>query len=118
VAINYGAGEKPIIGLNRTILYDRNISDVVLSFRPELLDAGNKLHGKQYLEVEIRVTGPKNELIEMKTIDDILICPADNSPRYAYYSDKRCNLSDINLNNYLSRKTYNLDDWSRIQAYN
>ncbi|CAN5283863.1 hypothetical protein BH23BAC1_BH23BAC1_10040 [soil metagenome] len=115
VAINYGAGDKPIIGLNRTILYDRSISDVVLSFRPELLDAGNRLHGKQYLEVEIRLSGPRNELIEMKMIEDIVVCPADNSPRFAYYADKQCNQGDTNLNNFLSRKTYNLDDWSRIQ---
>ncbi|MDQ3395712.1 MAG: hypothetical protein M3512_16620, partial [Bacteroidota bacterium] len=115
VTINYGEGNKVISGISKSILFDRPIGDIAIGFRPELLDSKNQLHGKQYLEIEIRINGPKNELIEMKVIDDIVVCPGDNSPRYAFNNDSKCTLTQINLNNYIGRKTYNLDDWSRIQ---
>lgn len=115
VTIDYGAGDKVVTGISKSILYDKNISEITIAFKPELLDNQNKLHGKQYLEVEIRVTGPRNELIEMKVIDDIVVCPSENSPRHSFYSDAQCVQTSINLNNYIGRKTYNLDDWSRIQ---
>ncbi len=114
VNVNYGVGNMPLGGLNKTILYDKTIRDVIISFQPELLDANNKLHGKQYLEMEVRLSGAKNELLEIKTIEDIVICPGDNSPRFAYYNDKQCNKAEISLNSILGKKTYNLEDWSRI----
>lgn len=115
ITLNYGAGDRVVTGINKTILYDKTISDIAVNFRSDLLDGSNNLHGKQYLDMEIRITGPKNELIEMKVIEDIVVCPANNSPRYAFYHDPQCTHTSINLNNYIGRKTYNLDDWSRIQ---
>jgi hypothetical protein len=85
-----------------------------------MIDADEKLYGKQYLTIEITVTGGKDELIEMKTIDNIVICPDINSPRYAHYDDRDCGPDYFNLNRYLRKKTHTLDIWSRIsiKVYN
>ncbi|MFK7935928.1 MAG: hypothetical protein AB8G22_20615, partial [Saprospiraceae bacterium] len=73
------------------------------------------LHGKQYLQIELRVNGPKNELIDTRTINNIVICPAANSPRHSYYRSKDCVEEDLNMNRYLRRKTSDLETWSSIE---
>ncbi len=115
VRINYGDGPKVVNTLNQAILHDHTIGDIVLSFDYGKIDRGDLLYGKQQLEVEIRITGPNNELVEMQKIDFLEVCPDETSPRHAFYRGSTCTLQDIRLNNFLSRKTHSLDDWSRIE---
>ncbi|MCB2408682.1 hypothetical protein [Hymenobacter lucidus] len=115
VAVNFGEAPRVINRLNGPVLYDRTISDVVFSFNPNGIDTESQLYGKQYLTFDIRTQNAKGELIEMRTIENVVVCPGDNSVRAAFYQDKQCQVGNISLNNILSsRKTYDLDDWSTI----
>ncbi|SMB98619.1 hypothetical protein SAMN00120144_3829 [Hymenobacter roseosalivarius DSM 11622] len=116
VSVTFGEAPRPITRLNGPVLYDKAIRDVVFSFNPDAIDTDAQLYGKQYLTFEIRTLNSKGELIEMRTLDNILICPGESSIRGAFYQDKQCQVGNLSLNSYLStRKTYDLDDWARIQ---
>ena len=71
-------------------LYDKTIKDVVVSFQTNKLDSINKLYGKQYLTLEIKVLGKKDEIIDDETIDDIAVGPDEKSPRYQFYDKTDC----------------------------
>jgi hypothetical protein len=115
VLVNWGEGNVPVTDINGPVLFARTIRDVSFAFNRSLIDSDGKIYGKQYLDLEIKVTNARNELVDLRTIDNIVICPNDNSPRYAFYTDKQCLPGELNLNNYINRKTYDLDDWSKIQ---
>ncbi|WP_400190292.1 hypothetical protein [Hymenobacter sp. B81] len=114
VSVAYGETARPITRLNGPVLYPRTIRDVVFSFNANALDSDKALYGKQYLSFEIRTLNSKGELVEIRTVDNVLVCPGDNSPRAAFYQDKACRADPLSLNSVLGRKTYDLDDWSRI----
>ncbi len=115
VFVDYGEGPKPANAMNQLILYPHAIRDVVLSFDPFRIDSPERLYGRQILEIEVRISGARNELVEMLSIPHLEICPEQNSPRAAFYQSPNCNRQDIPLNSRLSRKTHSLDDWSRIE---
>ncbi len=115
VLVNYGDGPKRANSLTQPVLYGNTIKDIVFSFDPTAIDDATHLNGKQFLEVDIRITGPKGELIEIQRIEYLEICPGETSPRFAFYENGNCNKQDISLNAILSRKTYSLDHWSKIE---
>ncbi len=115
VKINYGDGYRAATDIDAPILYGKAIPDIVIAFDQNRIDSENRLYGKQFLTVEARITTQTGTLVEIKTVENILICPGDNSPRSAFYTDRNCRYKDINLNEILSRKTYDLDGWSRVQ---
>ncbi len=94
---------------------DTHLKDVIISFRPDKIDSENKLFGKQSLTVDVKVFDKQGELKDLTTIDDVTICPADNSPRYQYYDKSDCSSNDISLNNKLSSGIYDLKEWSKIR---
>lgn len=112
VMIDYGEGKVAASDIHKPILYDQTIQDVVLSFEPSHIDGKETFYGKQFIELEIKVTGSKGEFLEFKKIDNITVCPSGT--RAAFYQEKNCFRNEINLNELLSRKTYDLDDWSKI----
>ncbi|MFD2718433.1 hypothetical protein ACFST9_06885 [Hymenobacter monticola] len=114
VSVTYGDAARPITRLNGPVLYDGTIRDVVFQFNPAGIDQADVLFGKQYLSFEIRTVNAKGDLVELRNIDNIVICPGDNSPRAAFYQDKQCRTDPLSINSILSRKTYDLDEWSRI----
>ena len=114
VSVVYGAGARPITRLNGPVLYDGIIRDVVFQFNPNAIDQNEQLFGKQYLSFEIRTLNSKGDLVEQHNVDNVLICPGDQSARAAFYQDKQCRTDPLSLNSLLSRKTYDLDEWSRI----
>ncbi len=116
ISINYGDQSRVVAALvDGPLFHDHVLKDVVFSFNPNVIDQDAMLYGRQYLDIDIRVTNSRNELIDQRRIEDIVICPGNNSPRYAFYGGKDCLLGDISLNNILGRKTYDLDEWSRIE---
>ncbi len=115
IFINYGDANHMLSALRGPILYEKTVRDVVISFNNSRIDSDNKLYGRQNLTFDVRVTGPNNELVDMRTIGNIVVCPADNSPRFRYYDSRNCNSNEISLNKFLRRSTNDLDDWSRIQ---
>jgi len=114
ISVDYDGQKHKLSDLPFTIIVDKTIPDVIFSYDRSMIDSGEKLYGKQYLEMEITVIGRKDELIEMKTIENIVICPDINSPRYSHYDDRDCGSDYFNLNRYLRKKTHALDIWSRI----
>lgn len=113
--MNYGDLARRVSGVREPILYQDVVKDLTLTFNTNKIDE-DVLHGKQYLKMQINITGRKNELIELRTIDNIVVCPSDKSPRAAYYQGTDCFNGDFSLNKYLHTPTYNLDGWSRIRV--
>jgi len=114
VLVTYGDGTRPITRLDGPVLYDGTIRDVVFQFNPNGIDKNEQLFGKQLLSFEVRTLNSKGELMELRTVDNVIICPGDKSPRAAFYADKQCRTDPLSLNSLLARKTYDLDDWSRV----
>jgi len=115
VKINYGDKTFPLTQIHGPIIYDKTINDVVFTFDFDKIDSENQLYGKQCLKFDIQITSLKNDLIEMRTITNVNVCPSKSSPRYEYYDKKDCWNGDLRLNKYIRKKTYDLDEWSRIQ---
>jgi len=114
IYLNYGDINRILAGVHGPVLFEKAIRDIVLTFNNDKIDSDNRLFGKQYLTFDVRITGPNNELIDMRTISNVVICPSDQSPRYNYYDKRNCTPNEISLNKYLRRSTNDLDDWSRI----
>lgn len=115
VKINYGDKTIPLTQIHGPILYDKTVNDVVFTFDFDKIDGENQLYGKQFLKFDIQITNLRNDLIEMRTITNVNVCPSKTSPRYEYYEKRDCWNGDLRLNKYIRKKTYDLDEWSRIQ---
>jgi hypothetical protein len=115
VSISYGAGKKFVNEINKPVLYDKTIGEFLINFNPERIDSEKRLYGTQILDIEIKILGARNELIDIRNIENVTVCPAENSPRYSFYINPQCTKDAININNIINKKTYELDDWSKIQ---
>jgi len=113
--INYDGTKRTLADLQQTVLVDKTVQDVIFGGERRVIDSEGKLYGKQYLKVEMTVTGRRDELIEMKTIENIVVCPGINSPRYEHYAESECGPVYFGLNDYLRKKTHQLDIWSKIR---
>ncbi|MEM8894751.1 MAG: hypothetical protein AAGC88_09245 [Bacteroidota bacterium] len=114
VNINYGTTPITIVDQNRPILYESVINDVVLEFDTDMIDRPGAMHGVQYLDLKVELRSDKNELIDFKELEDVAVCPSTNSPRYGQYSEPRCSDEKLALNRYLNKKTYELNEWSKV----
>lgn len=104
---------KKLSTVGNSFLVDNTLQDVMINFDPDVIDSEEKLYGEQYLNIKITIRGKDNELIEMQDMEDFLVCPGDYSPRSEYYTGN-CTNGSISINNHLSKKTYDLDEWSKI----
>lgn len=114
ISVNYDGQKRKLSDLPFLIVAEKTIPDIIFSYDRSMIDSGEKLYGKQYLDIEVTITGSKGELIEIKNIENIVICPDINSPRYSHYDERDCGPDYFNLNRYLRKKTHALDMWSRI----
>ncbi len=115
IYLNYGDINRMVSNIRGPVLYNKGIRDVLVSFNGDRIDSDARLYGRQHLLIDIRVTGPKNELIDLRTLDNIIVCPSDKSPRYAFYDKRNCTNDEIRLNKLIRRNTNDLEDWSRIE---
>lgn len=115
VSVDFGLGYKPITQFNKPILYDKTLQNVVIKFNPDQIETVNRFFGKQYLTIDINLYNNKKELIEYKRLENVVVCPGDNSIRFAFYDNRDCNPAEISLNNQMVRKTQDLPDWGRIE---
>ncbi len=114
VTLDFG-DEQYIVGdIDKPIYYDKTITDLIFSFDRALIDQNLNLNGIQYLTIDVKVSNKKGNLIELYKFDQVAICPSERSPRYAFYNTDECRTDDLNLNNYLAKKTFDLEEWSRI----
>jgi hypothetical protein len=115
VFVDYGNGEKQVDTLNHAILYPKTIKDVVISFKGDKIDSPEMLYGKQQIQIRVRMEDKNGGLIETRNLGNFTICPNENSPRYSFYPRKGCRMDDISLNSYLTKKTYSLDEWAKVE---
>ncbi len=113
VNVNVGNRTYRLTDVEGPILYDQTISDIVVEFNPELIDKA-VMHGLQQVDLQFEIRSSRNDLIDMKEVEDYVICPSISSPRYAMYNKRNCKDPLISLNEQLNKKTYDLDDWSRV----
>lgn len=116
VKISYGEGFKTLTELEKTIVSERALKNLVFMFDNTGLDMDGRMSGKQFLSMEVKYFGPNNELIEARSVDNIVVCPGEKSPRYEFYQDGRCNNTELIVNDMMQNKTYNLVDFSRVEV--
>ncbi|MGM0478232.1 MAG: hypothetical protein ACQERC_03335 [Bacteroidota bacterium] len=116
VIVDYGGTPVTANAAQEPKLHNGTIGDVTVQFDDSFIDDAEELYGKQYLEIEVRIKDAANQLVEKQVIDDIEICPGDESPRsFSYTSRDGCMNKSISINDYLSNKTHSLDHWSTIE---
>lgn len=115
VKIDYGKGYQRITDITALVLYDKVVQEVSILFDTDSIDLPDRFFGKQYLEAEVRISSQTNQLLEFRRIENLCACPSENSLRGAAYDRKDCTRGVVLLNSILSRKTRDLDDWSRIE---
>ncbi|MCW5884350.1 MAG: hypothetical protein KIT33_05185 [Candidatus Kapabacteria bacterium] len=115
INIDYGEGKVPLSLINQPVLYSGTVKDIVISFDRDLIDRGEVLYGKQIVQIRARLEDKNGNLIETGNIGTFTICPGEESPRHNYYSQSGCRLADILVNNFLSKKTYSLGEWGKIE---
>jgi hypothetical protein len=113
--VDYRGHREGISDLPSTVLVDGTIQNLIIGSDPDMIDDAEKLYGKQYLRMEITITGRRDELIEVKTIDNIVICPGIKSPRSEFYSSADCGPGLYDLNKYIRKQTHGLEIWSQIK---
>ncbi|GJM34505.1 MAG: hypothetical protein DHS20C18_35060 [Saprospiraceae bacterium] len=101
--------------IDKTIFVDHTLEDIVLIFDNNKIDSETRLFGKQYLTIDIQISGMDNHLIDKRSIQDIVVCPGEESPRFAYYDPLSCRQENISLNQYIRLKTFDLEEWSTIE---
>lgn len=117
VIIEYGGAPKVADRITQPILHNGTIGDVSIQFDPRYIDEEDHLYGKQYLEVEVIIKDNNNILKERYTIDDIVVCPGEESPRHFIYngSSGDCLNEMISVNDYISNKTHELEHWAKVE---
>lgn len=115
INIDYGNGPVAISSILQPILHKRTVKDVSLSFDRNRIDQGDFLYGQQLINIKVRIEDKNGILVETRDIGNFTICPGESSPRFNFYSQSGCRLSEIYLNNYLSKKTFSLSEWSKIE---
>ncbi|MFQ3576759.1 MAG: hypothetical protein SNJ77_10025, partial [Cytophagales bacterium] len=114
ITIDYGKGDLLVSSVDKPVMYDHVIRDVTIKFKPNIIDKG-KLHGEQIINIKYKITTLTNQLVDQGEITGLVICPDESSPRGIYYDRRKCNMSEIHLNNFLRTKTYDMRDWSRLE---
>lgn len=115
IQLRLGLRRYTLAQQQRPIYYDETLSDLVIDFRPDRIDRPDDMYGRQELTIEAYVRDREGSLIELYRWDKVNVCPGRTSPRHHFYPDKKCRTEDLNLNDFLSRKTYNLPPWSSIE---
>ncbi len=115
VYVNFGNRNLQVDAVTGPVMYDQTITDVVIRFNENKIDREDILYGNQYLKIDIKITNKEGQLLEMKSLDNILVSPGPKSKRYGYYETKNKITDQISLNNYIRKKTYDLEEWARVQ---
>jgi hypothetical protein len=115
ISLNYGSGDRVISQITGILMSPKTIGDIVFDFDRNKIDNSDRIYGKQYLRISVKITGRNNELIELREIEDIVVVPAEKSPRSPYYDRRDETPTAVSLNKYLRKKTYDLDDWAKIE---
>ncbi len=116
VYINYGDGYTALNNqrFDKPVFYESSIQEINLVFDAQKVDKGDRFYGKQYLKMEIRLINSRNALLDIVNLNNIVVCPDENSLRGNYYSRNDCRSASLALNEYLRQKTFDLEPFSQI----
>ncbi|WP_421874831.1 hypothetical protein [Marinoscillum sp.] len=114
IDLDFGTRQVNVANVDKPIYYEETLTDLVFDFQRSKIDDGD-LYGKQYLTIKVKISNKKGNLIELYQFDEVVVCPNEASPRFVNYESKDCRGDDINLNNFISKKTSELEEWSRIE---
>ena len=114
IDLDFGTRQVTVADVDKPIYYEETLTDLVFDFQRSQIDDGD-LYGKQYLTIKVKISNKKGNLIELYQFDEVVVCPNEASPRFVNYESKDCRGEDINLNNFISKKTSELEEWSRIE---
>jgi len=115
LTINYGEGDMVLSQIKGIVMSPKTIRDIVFDFDRNKIDSPEKFYGKQYLKISVKITGKNGELIELRDIDNIVVVPCEKSSRSAFYDKRDETATAISLNKYIRKKTYDLEDWTKIE---
>ncbi|MEQ8472981.1 MAG: hypothetical protein RIC35_17435 [Marinoscillum sp.] len=115
ISLDFGTNQVILDDIDKPIYYEQTLTDLVFDFQRSKIDEGKELHGKQYLTIKVKISNKKGNLIELYQFDEVVVCPNESSPRFVHYDSKDCRNEDINLNNFITKKTSDLEEWSRIE---
>jgi len=99
--------------INKPIFFSEVLTDLIINFNANKIDQ-DEFYGKQYITIDIKVSNKQGQLIELYKMEDLVICPSLNSTRGKFYERDECSNLAFNINSFLGKKTYDLDEWSRI----
>jgi hypothetical protein len=114
INISYGSQTVNLEEADLLIFTEETLNDIVLHFDRGLIDEG-RLYGPQEIELDIQVLERNGPLIDRREIRNITICPDATSPRYRAAREEGCWQTSIHLNEYLRRKTFDLDAWTSVR---
>jgi hypothetical protein len=114
VNITYGSQTVNLEEADLLIFTEETLNDIVLHFDRGIIDEG-RLYGPQEIELDIQVQERNGPLIDRREIRNITICPDATSPRYRAALEEGCQQTNIHLNEYLRRKTFDLDAWTSVR---
>lgn len=114
IYVDYGNGQKNLTEYTGHEFTPKNIKDIVITFDHDKIDENGVLFGNQYFDLEVKITGSKGEILEVLNLSSNMVVPGTSSARWQFYNKKNA-VTTIMLNQYLSRKTFDLDNWVRIQ---
>lgn len=114
ISLDLGTVSYPLNEIDKPIYYEETLTDLVFDFSRSVIDQGEDLHGKQYLTIKVKVSNKNGNLIELYQFDQLVLCPDESSARFLNYEQTDCRPEDVNLNNFLTKKTSELEEWSRI----
>jgi outer membrane protein W len=100
---------------NTYVYYKGVLQDLVLDFDENKID-DEGLYGKQYIQIEVKITSRLNRLVEIQHLPVLTICPGEASVRYLHYENTECFQYPLSINNYLNYHTHELDGWEKIEV--
>ena len=101
--------------VNSAIMYGGTLRDIIISPMSGRIDDEKQLYGKQFLTIKITLTNNQRQLVEVRTVENFVVCPDQSSPRFLFYQGKDCQNNSFNINSILSIKTNELPDWARVE---
>ncbi len=113
ITIEGNGFKRQVNTIGNTILTPEVIQYLTLKFDNNKIDSEGELYGQPHLNITVTLSGRNTALLEIKEFEDIVVCPGPFSPRDGFYRGN-CSSNVINVNNYLNKKTYDIESWSKI----
>lgn len=100
--------------IKRQTYFATDLSKTRLLFETDSIDTPTQLMGLQYLQVQATLKDPQNRILQTRSLDKLVICPADSSPRGRLYDRSQCRKHPITIRTWLKQDWEHLPPWSSL----